>query len=85
MTANAMKVLITNYMPANDLTDEEFGDLWDLVSPQYGNSSVNGLPRCESNDDFKCTGFQHRFFIKAATAIFFNNSETSFTHQIKKS
>ena len=68
MTVNAMKVIITNYMPANNLTDEEYGDLWDLVSPQYGNSSVNGLPRCESDDEFKCTGFQHRFFINMSDA-----------------
>ena len=41
MTANAIKVMIANYMPANDLTEEEHGNLWDLVNPQYGDSYLS--------------------------------------------
>ena len=68
MTVNAMKVLIKDYMPATNLTDEEYGNLWDLINPQHGDSSVNGMPRCKSNYNFECAGFQHRIFINVSDA-----------------
>ena len=63
-----MKVIIKDYMPATNLTDEEYGDLWDLINPHYGDSSVNRMPRYESNYDFECAGFQHRIFITVSDA-----------------
>ena len=69
LTVKAMGMIIREYMPATDLTNEQFDALWDIVHRQHGDSVVNGIRRCGTEDEFKCVGFHHRFFINVSDAL----------------
>ena len=67
---SAMVILMDTDITKDEITYDNVNNLWVLLNPQYGDPSVNGLPRCRTmEEEFKQMVFWHGLIVNIPVTL----------------